>query len=107
MTHILLWKKSKMAEAHSFPNLFKICRVEFNLSLFLPASPLGSPVNKSYTLLFLGLLPTNEILVGGVGIFWNFLGWLEVLGPIPAETTLGLVIFKNVAILGHPRDYTL
>ena len=34
--------------------------------LFLPASPLGSPVNKLYTLLFLGL-PTNEILVGGVG----------------------------------------
>ena len=34
---------------------------------FLPASPLGSPVNKSYTLLLLGLLPTNEILVGGVG----------------------------------------
>ena len=33
-------------------------------TFFLPASPLGSPVNKLYTLL---LLPMNEILVGGVG----------------------------------------
>ena len=35
---------------------------------FLPASPLGSPVNKLDTLFFLslGLLPTNELLVGVV-----------------------------------------
>ena len=59
-----------MAEAHSFPNLFKICKVELYLSLFLPASPLGSPVSKleRLLLLLLGLgFPTYEILVGGVG----------------------------------------
>ena len=34
------------------------------------------------------------------------MGWLEVLGLIPAETTLGLVIFKNVGYLGHLWDTT-